>query len=137
MFYGPRFFLFASIPAALALAARLVISPGSVTPVAVSVMALALSLWVGFTSAVAALTPNVCVTDDFALEHLCWYTPEFSPLWRPLIDCADSFSRDDVLRVVRARRLFPDGRASHRRDLARARAQLTRRRRSSGARRPR
>jgi hypothetical protein len=86
VFYGPRFFLFASIPAALALAARLVISPGPVVAVAVSVLALALSLWVGFTSVVAAPTPDVCIRDDFALEHLCWYTPEFSPLWRPLID---------------------------------------------------
>ena len=47
IFYGPRFFLFASIPAALALAARLTAAAGPPAAVAASVIALLLSLWVG------------------------------------------------------------------------------------------
>jgi hypothetical protein len=86
IFYGPRFFLFASIPAALAIAARLCTGVRSLTGVALSVVALALSLWVGFTSSMGVPVPSVCSQDDYALEHLCWYTPEFSSLWRPLID---------------------------------------------------
>ena len=88
-FYGPRFFLVASFPASLAIATRLRPGERSLTAVAVTVGALALSLWVGVTSAMDAGTHQVCVRDDYALEHLCWYTPEFSALWRPLIDFPD------------------------------------------------
>jgi hypothetical protein len=86
IFYGPRFFLFASIPAALALAARLAADAGPPAAVAASVIALVLSLWVGVTSAMGIPQAPICSDGNYALEHLCWYTPEFSPLWRPLID---------------------------------------------------
>ena len=86
IFYGPRFFLFASIPAALALAARLTAAAGPPAAVAASVIALLLSLWVGVTGAMGIPQAPICSEDNYALEHLCWYTPEFSPLWRPLID---------------------------------------------------
>lgn len=86
VFYGPRFFLIASIPASLVIAVRLRPGERSPTAILVSVSALALSLWVGVTSAIGSATPPICTQDDFALEHLCWYTPEFSALWRPLID---------------------------------------------------
>jgi hypothetical protein len=86
IFYGPRFFLFASIPASLALAARLQAGSRSPTAVAVSILALVLSLWVGVTSSMGVPVSPVCSQDNYALEHLCWYTPEFSSLWRPLID---------------------------------------------------
>ena len=84
VFYGPRFFLIASIPASLVIAVRLRPGERSPTAILVSVSALALSLWVGVTSAIGSATPPICTQDDFALEHLCWYTPEFSALWRPL-----------------------------------------------------
>ena len=80
IFFGPRFFLVASFPAALAVAARL--RSREQSP-AVTLVVLALSLWVGFASAAGAPSDNVCIQDNYALEHLCWYTPEFSALWRP------------------------------------------------------
>ncbi|MGO8947127.1 MAG: hypothetical protein ACLQUY_05585, partial [Ktedonobacterales bacterium] len=27
----------------------------------------------------------VCISNNFALEAYCWYTPEFSALWRPFV----------------------------------------------------
>jgi hypothetical protein len=85
VFYGPRFFLFASIPAALAIAARLNNGAESPAAVAITIVALALSLWVGATSAMGTPPLTICVENQYALEHLCWYTPEFSVLWQPLI----------------------------------------------------
>ncbi|MBV9212426.1 MAG: hypothetical protein JOZ25_02145 [Actinobacteria bacterium] len=95
-FWGPRFFLFASMPACLALAAR-VRYPGSLAARVVTAVALILSIWVGISAYVfdQAAAP-VCVANDFALEHLCWYTPEFSVLWRPFVQ-AMSLSALDVL----------------------------------------
>ena len=86
IFYGPRFFLFASVPASLAIAARLCTGARSLTGVALSIAALALSLWVGFTGSMGVPVPSICTEDNYALENLCWYTPEFSSLWRPLIE---------------------------------------------------
>ena len=54
-------------------------------PVRVGILAiLTLSTWVAIDGAVfgqAAL--DVCFNDTFA--SLCWYVPEFSPLWRPFV----------------------------------------------------
>ena len=86
VFFGPRFFLFASIPAALAIAVRVQPVRDSLLVVAAIVGVLGLSLWVGVVGAMGAGTPSICTDDEYALEHLCWYTPEFSSLWRPLID---------------------------------------------------
>jgi hypothetical protein len=85
VFYGPRFFLVASVPASLAVAARLRRGEQSLVAIGVSLGLLLLSMWVGVTSALGDRTPSVCTDDDYALEHLCWYSPEFSVLWRPLI----------------------------------------------------
>jgi hypothetical protein len=47
----------------------------------------ALSIWVGICASVYFDARNipVCYQDDFALEHLCSYTPEFSVLWYPFV----------------------------------------------------
>ena len=74
IFYGPRFFLFASLPASLAIAARLCTGARSLTGVALSIAALALSLWVGFTSSMGVSVPSICAEDNYALEHLCLCT---------------------------------------------------------------
>jgi hypothetical protein len=86
IFYGPRFLLFASIPASLTITTRLCTGARTLTGVALSIVALALSLWVGFTSSLGVPVPTVCAEDNYALEHLCWYTPEFSSIWRPMIE---------------------------------------------------
>jgi hypothetical protein len=85
-YFGPRFFLFASLPASVALAARLRMAYSSLVACALTLLALALTIWVGIVGAIDPDTPGICLSDKYALEHLCWYTPEFSALWRPVID---------------------------------------------------
>ena len=85
--WGPRFFLFASLPASLALAANLVAAERhSLGRNLLVLAALALSFWVGANGRVfrgAGL--ELCSDDDFRLEHLAWHVPEFSVLWRPFV----------------------------------------------------
>ena len=85
--WGPRFFAFAAIPASILLAVRLR-RPNCSTGAQVATLALlTLSAWVGFTGAIApASALDACVSNGFALESLCWYTPEFSSLGYPLVN---------------------------------------------------
>jgi hypothetical protein len=85
-YFGPRFFLFASFPASVALAARLRTAYSSLVACVLTLLALALTIWVGIVGAIDPDTPAICLSNNYALEHLCWYTPEFSSLWRPAID---------------------------------------------------
>jgi hypothetical protein len=86
-FWGPRFFLAASVPASFALAVRLGRSNevGLLTNL-LTLAGLALSFWVGFNGLVFGQTGlEICHENNYALEHLAWYTPEFSALWRPFV----------------------------------------------------
>ena len=85
--WGPRFFLFASIPAALAIAAKLHDIRGSSMPaLGALLLALTLSTWVGIAGAAFdQVGLDLCSQNNYALEAACWYVPEFSVLWRPLI----------------------------------------------------
>jgi len=85
-YFGPRFFLFTSLPASVALAARLRTAYSSLVACTLTLLVLALSIWVGIVGAIDPDTPGICFANNYALEHLCWYTPEFSALWRPVID---------------------------------------------------
>lgn len=86
--WGPRFFVFAVFPASLLIVVRIrhaheLSFLGNV----LTLFVLTLSAWVGVSGAIADLsTLQLCVRDNAALEALCWYTPEFSSLWRPLLD---------------------------------------------------
>jgi hypothetical protein len=83
--WGPRFLLFAAVPAALELAAAL---DGPAVRVRLAALAvLALSVWVGLCAAVfpQAAYPTACSMDNFANEALCHYTPDYSVLWYPLV----------------------------------------------------
>ncbi len=85
-FWGPRFFLFASIPASFALAVRLHYRNTSLLINLLTLIVFCLSMWVGFNGVV--FNPNlqgICYTRDYALEFLCHYTPEFSVLWYPFV----------------------------------------------------
>jgi hypothetical protein len=85
--WGPRFFLFAAIPASIFLAARLR-RPQELGfwENVLTLLVLILSGWVGVAGAVADLsTLDLCVRNHASLESLCWYTPEFSPLGHPLV----------------------------------------------------
>jgi hypothetical protein len=108
--WGPRFFLFASLPASFALALRL--RAGAPTPSpspaaageggdavggggaargdwsgALTLGVLALSTWVGINGAVfdQRTLDAVCHANGGVHESACWYYPQFSVLWRPLL----------------------------------------------------
>ncbi|WP_214409906.1 hypothetical protein [Sphaerisporangium fuscum] len=88
-FYGPRYLLFASLPACLVLAVRLHRQETSILANTITVLALGLSLWVGLCGAVFGDAPAraVCLdpTGPQFEAPLCYYTPEFSALWVPFI----------------------------------------------------
>ncbi len=89
MFWGPRFFLFASIPASFALAVRLRHhKEGSLAINLLTLLAFALSTWVGIDGALygeRVVQLSACIANNYALEALCHYTPEFSVLWQPFV----------------------------------------------------
>lgn len=88
IFWGPRFFLVASVPACLVLHTHLASSaPRSARLNAVLALALALSFWVGVNGIAFDMAGmQICSANDYALEALCHFTPEFSPLWHPFVD---------------------------------------------------
>ena len=85
--WGPRFLLFASLPASLALASSLGGAAGqSLGKNVATLLMLALSFWVGANGQLCGQASlGLCTENDYALEHLCWYVPEFSALWRPFV----------------------------------------------------
>jgi hypothetical protein len=86
--WGPRFFIFAAVPASLFLAVRTQTRgpPGETTGSYIFTLALlALSSWVGLAAALGDLTRlNVCAANNYQSEMLCWYTPDYSGLWWPV-----------------------------------------------------
>lgn len=82
-FWGPRFLLFASIPAALALAHYLEYPPKKLWACIGVLAATLLSVWVGFNGVVA--DQHGLTMCNLREEMLCWYTPEYSALWYPFI----------------------------------------------------
>ncbi len=81
VFWGPRYFLIACVPASILFAYSL-----SRRLAALPVVLLLLSVWVcaqGYLYGLEAIEP--CTDNQYALEALCWYTPEFSPLWRQFV----------------------------------------------------
>jgi hypothetical protein len=85
--WGPRFFLFACLPAALVLA-RWSARPSQHSPAAnlLVLLALTLSCWVGADGLVYQdYSSERLYENDFAQEHLEWFVPEFSVLWRPFV----------------------------------------------------
>jgi hypothetical protein len=45
---------------------------------------------------------DLCFANNFALEHLTWYVPEFSVLWRPFVVPAPLKVRDVAVLAVYA-----------------------------------
>lgn len=86
-FWGPRFFLFASIPACFVLAVRLRTPGNSLLGNLLTLLFLAYSLWVGINGAIYDQfgLSNTCVANHYALEYLCHYNPLYSVLWHPLV----------------------------------------------------
>ena len=85
-FWGPRFFLLACIPASLLLAYGVCLADLSLKARWVLMASILWSFWVciqGFLFSVRDLAS--CLDNNAALQFLCWYTPEFSPLFRQWI----------------------------------------------------
>lgn len=85
-FWGPRFLLFASIPASLALAFMLRDTKTKFLTKTIALTIAGWSLWVGVNGIVFNQKGlEICQTNHFSLEYLCWYTPEFSVLFHPFV----------------------------------------------------
>ncbi|MBM3981705.1 MAG: hypothetical protein FJ304_15810 [Planctomycetes bacterium] len=99
--WGPRFFLFASFPAALVLARWCARPAGGATAANVVVLAaLVLSCWVGANGLVYRGDGSGRLWgENYEREYLTWYVPELSVLWLPFVD---SLPRgfNDKLRLV-------------------------------------
>ena len=84
--WGPRFLVFAAIPASLRLAAECAHAPRRVLPLLAVLGALLLALWGGFDGAVLRFwKQEVCTASNYAVEAFCWDVPEFSVLFTPFI----------------------------------------------------
>ena len=85
-FWGPRFFLFASIPASFAIATYLSSKHKSILLNLFLLLVLMLSFWIGINGVVFNQnTLGICVSYKYALESLSWYVPEFSVIFRPFV----------------------------------------------------
>jgi hypothetical protein len=86
-FWGPRFFLFASVLASFVLAVRLHARGTSLAGNLLTLGALILSFWVGVDGAIFGQNTlsEVCWANNYSMEFLCHFTPEFSALWRPFV----------------------------------------------------
>lgn len=84
--WGPRFFLMGCIPASLLLALGLIKRECSTQSTLFYLVTFILSAWVciqGFLYGNQNL--ELCPKDNYAYEFMCWYVPEFSPLWRQFL----------------------------------------------------
>lgn len=94
-FWGPRFFLFASIPASFALAVRLGAPSRSLAVNAFTLAVLLFSFWVGINGALfgtssldAGFHGYACTFTGTWRDNMCFYAPELSVLWQPFIVAA-------------------------------------------------
>ena len=84
--WGPRFLVFASLPATLLLAAQVRRPPRALLALTVVVVAVLLSAWVGVDGMVfGRFAQTTCNANHYYLESFCWYVPEFSVLWTPFV----------------------------------------------------
>lgn len=82
-FWGPRFYLFASLPAAVALVATAPLHRASLFGSALWCAAALLSLWIGCAGAVFGQYFLIsCLEKGYEFSFVCSYVPEYSPLWR-------------------------------------------------------
>jgi hypothetical protein len=83
--WGPRYLLFAAYPSSIALAVALA-RPTTLRVGALGLVIALWTIWVGVSGVVFDLTGlGDCLANGWALEHLCWYVPEYSPLLRPFV----------------------------------------------------
>lgn len=98
---GPRYLLFASLPATLLLAQFLTTAAARWQTALVALLMVALCCWgVVATTVFENGGMNLCLGHNYQLEALCWYTPEFSVLWNPFV--SPTWDRSTGARVVMA-----------------------------------
>lgn len=87
-FWGPRYYLFASIPASFAIALCLKEKSKSLLFSLILLLVLILSFWVGINGAVFDQYDlgETCQVNEWRDEYLCWYIPEFSALFHPFVN---------------------------------------------------
>jgi hypothetical protein len=97
--WGPRFLLFAAVPASLAVAVALRDLTAPLWSRLLTLAVLAQSAWVGLCAAVwpEGGFPWACFADEYANEQLCHFTPEFSALWYPVVAGLPLTRRDLVM----------------------------------------
>jgi hypothetical protein len=86
--WGPRFFVLAAVPASFAIALRLLDAGRSPFADALTLVLLAASAWIGIAGILASADdsePVICTAHGYALEAFCWYVPEFSSWWQPIL----------------------------------------------------
>ena len=86
-FWGPRFFLILTVPAAIALATLISSMNNASNSKTLLLLALmAIATWVGIDGVIfGQFHMELCWTNNYQYEMFCWYTPEFSALWRPFV----------------------------------------------------
>lgn len=84
-FWGPRFFVFASIPASIAIAAHLSDADAKPSAKLLTLAILAWSAWVWIDGSVYGQNEMAICNVNPNVEPLCWYSPEYSALFRPFI----------------------------------------------------
>jgi hypothetical protein len=84
--WGPRFFLFAIIPASVLLAAGIWQAGQSPAADAITLCVLIVSAWVSIASVITNITQalDFCKSDGFKREFYCWYVPQRSTLYLPI-----------------------------------------------------
>lgn len=85
-FWGPRFFLFASIPASFVLAVRLQNPSKSLLVNMLILVLFAYTAWVATAGAIfdQGNLNQTCLANQHALLDFCRYSPTYSVLWAPL-----------------------------------------------------
>lgn len=86
-FWGPRFFLILTIPAAIALATLISsMNNASISKIIFLITLMTFATWVGIDGVIfGQFHMELCWTNNYQYEMFCWYTPEFSALWRPFV----------------------------------------------------
>lgn len=93
-FWGPRYLFFVSVPASFALALNLRVRSFGRSLVILAM--LTLSVWICADEMVFGEAHlDQCWANNYALEHLCWYVPEFSAWIRPFI-VKDPLKSDEI-----------------------------------------
>jgi hypothetical protein len=86
VFWGPRFFLVGCLAASLIIAAATLGGQTRGMRWIALPLVLVLSWWGCVQGYVYGLDKmDICIGNNYALEAICWYVPEFSPLWRQFV----------------------------------------------------